>query len=84
MADEARDGRRDAPSGNGDDWLSALTPREREVLMRYVKCQNAKRVAYQLGTRPQTVKNQLSNIGHKLGVDSREGLLVYALTHMRH
>jgi len=82
MADEARGGRSDAPSGEDDDRLSALTPREREVLMLYVECQNPKCIANRLGTRPQTVKNQLARIEHKLGVNSREALLVYVLTHL--
>jgi DNA-binding NarL/FixJ family response regulator len=73
---------RDQPPGDGN-CLSMLTPRERKVLMMYVECQNAKRIAQRLGSRTQTVKNQLANIEHKLGVTSREELLVYVLSRMK-
>jgi len=82
MADESRGGCSDAASGNGDDWLSALTPREREVLKLYAECRNTKCIAQRLGTRPQTVRNQLARIEQKLGVDSREELLVCILTRL--
>ena len=54
-----------------------LTAREREVLCLYVDRRNPKEVACCLGTRTQTTKNQLATIEHKLGIDSREELLVF-------
>jgi DNA-binding CsgD family transcriptional regulator len=57
--------------------LVSLTAREREVLCLYVDRCNAKEVACCLGTRTQTAKNQLAAIEHKLGIDSREELLVF-------
>lgn len=67
-----------APPAEDDqsDRLDALTLREREVLSLYVKHSfNAKRVAKLLDTQPQTVRNQLTSIEHKLGVHSREELV---------
>jgi DNA-binding CsgD family transcriptional regulator len=60
--------------------LDKLTAREREVLNLFLKLLNDKRVARQLGTRIQTVKNQLASIEHKLGVSSRGELIALALS----
>ena len=54
-----------------------LTAREREVLCLNVDHRNPKEVACCLGTRTQTTKNQLATIERKLGIDSREELLVF-------
>jgi DNA-binding CsgD family transcriptional regulator len=52
-----------------------LTAREHEVLVLYLRIINDKKVARELGTRPQTVRNQLASIQHKLGVCSRVELI---------
>jgi DNA-binding CsgD family transcriptional regulator len=67
----------DPLSLNESERLVCLTAREREVLCLYVDHRNSKEVACCLGTRTQTIKNQLATIEHKLGVDSREDLLVF-------
>jgi DNA-binding CsgD family transcriptional regulator len=62
-------------SSDGDALLATLSAREREVLALYLKLLNPKAVASRLGTRPQTVRNQLASIEHKLGVRSTEELI---------
>jgi DNA-binding CsgD family transcriptional regulator len=59
---------------------SLLTEREHEVLVLYLRYLNAKKVARELGTKHQTVQNQLSSIEHKLGADSREHLVALTLS----
>lgn len=63
------------------DRIAWLTQGERLVLRLFLAGLNAKQVAGRLGKRPQTVKNQLAAIEHKLGVDSRDEILhfVYCL-----
>jgi DNA-binding CsgD family transcriptional regulator len=59
--------------------LATLTEREREVLRTFVVLLNDKKVALHLGTKGQTVRNQINSILHKLNVSSRLELL--ALVH---
>jgi len=68
-----------APSSIDDSLLATLTPRESEVLTLWLDGFNDKKVARCLGTKVQTVRNQLASIEHKLGARSREELV--ALTH---
>jgi DNA-binding CsgD family transcriptional regulator len=60
--------------------IAWLTAGEREVLRLYFESISAKHVALRLGKRPQTVKNQLRAIEHKLGVDSREAMLAFVFS----
>jgi DNA-binding CsgD family transcriptional regulator len=62
-----------------DGAFAPLTRREREVLQLYLELLNAKKVARRLGTRAQTVRNQLAAIEHKLGLSSREELVAFAV-----
>jgi len=63
-----------------DTLSELLTDREWEVLWRYIASPNDKRVASSLGTRPQTVRNQLNSISRKLGVQSRVELAILFVT----
>jgi DNA-binding CsgD family transcriptional regulator len=56
-----------------------LSPREKEVVRLFLEEPCDKRVAKRLGTRPQTVRNQISSIEKKLGVESREELVICLL-----
>ena len=56
-----------------------LSPREKEVVRFFLEEPCDKRVAKRLGTRPQTVRNQISSIEKKLGVESREELVICLL-----
>ena len=48
-----------------------LTPREKEIFDLLVKNQSTKEIAKTLGIRENTVRNHISNVIQKLGVDSR-------------
>jgi DNA-binding NarL/FixJ family response regulator len=63
----------------GTVW-DVLTDREWQVLWHFIASPNDKRVASSLGTRPQTVRNQLNSISHKLGVRSRVELAILFVT----
>ena len=56
-----------------------LSPREKEVVRLFLEELCDKRVARRLGTKPQTVRNQISSIEKKLGVESREELVICLL-----
>jgi DNA-binding NarL/FixJ family response regulator len=59
--------------------LDLLSPRERDVVRLFLKDPCDKKVARLLGTKPQTVRNQISSIEKKLGVASREELVICLL-----
>ena len=48
-----------------------LTPREKEIFELLVKNQSTKEIAKTLGISEKTVRNHISNVIQKLGVDSR-------------
>jgi len=57
------------------DALLTITPRERQVLTLYISLFNDKQVARRLGTRPQTVRNQIASIIRKMKVSNRIELI---------
>jgi DNA-binding NarL/FixJ family response regulator len=59
--------------------FNSLSPRERVVARLFLQELCDKKVARQLGTRPQTVRNQITSIEKKLGVESREELVLCLL-----
>ena len=75
------------PSGNGSEEtvashlelavksLRCLTPREQEVLIRFLEFLDDKRVAHSLGISACTVRNQIASIMDKLSVESRLELI---------
>ncbi len=48
-----------------------LTPREKEILNLLIKNQSTREIAQTLGISEKTVRNHISNVIQKLGVDSR-------------
>lgn len=48
-----------------------LTPREKEIFNLLVDNFSTKEIALQLGISEKTVRNHISNVIQKLGVDSR-------------
>ena len=48
-----------------------LTPREKEIFNLLIKIQSNKEIAKTLGISEKTVRNHISNVIQKLGVDSR-------------
>ena len=61
--------------------LSLLTQKEREVLSSFVELLDNKEIARTLGTKDQTVRNQLASIMRKLDLQSREELIAFILIH---
>jgi DNA-binding NarL/FixJ family response regulator len=61
--------------------LSALTPREREMLMALAAGRSNKQIARELWLTEQTVKYHLTNLYRKLGVTGRTAALNYAYEH---
>ena len=59
------------------DKLSALTPREREIVRLIVGGASNKQVASALDISERTVKGHLSNVFQKLGVTDRLKLVLY-------
>ena len=48
-----------------------LTPREKEIFNLLIKNQSTKEIAKTLGISEKTVRNHISHVIQKLGVDSR-------------
>jgi DNA-binding NarL/FixJ family response regulator len=58
-----------------------LTPRERQIVrLVAAACTNVE-IAAELGSRPQTVKNQLTEIYDKLGLRNRTALALWHIAH---
>jgi DNA-binding NarL/FixJ family response regulator len=55
--------------------MSALTPRQREVLAAYLRTGSVHATAAELGCAEQTVKNQMHSAYRALGVHSLLGAL---------
>jgi NarL family two-component system response regulator LiaR len=69
----------DAIAGNGADGpFQSLTPREHEVLVLIGHGLSNKLIARELGVAEKTVKNHVSHVLAKLGVDDRTQAALYA------
>lgn len=53
-----------------------LTPREREIFILLIDNQNTKDIATKLGISEKTVRNHISNVMQKLGVNGRASAVV--------
>lgn len=60
---------------------SNLTDREQEVVRALAKGKSNKEIALELGIREQTVKNHISHILEKLGLQDRLQVVVYVTRH---
>jgi DNA-binding NarL/FixJ family response regulator len=63
-----------------EEYLSPLSPREMEILEHVTRGMSNKEIAFKLGISHQTVKNHMTSILRKLGVDDRTQAAVYALS----
>jgi DNA-binding NarL/FixJ family response regulator len=61
--------------------VSALTGRERDILLGIARSETVKSMAHRLGLSPKTVNNQLAGLRDKLGIRDNAGLLRYAARH---
>ena len=66
-------------TGDGEETLMPLSPREMEVLAYIVQGASNKVIAVNLGISQQTVKNHMTNIFRKLGVGDRTEAAIVAL-----
>lgn len=66
-------------TGDGEETLMPLSPREMEVLVYIVQGASNKQIAANLGISQQTVKNHMTSIFRKLGVGDRTEAAIVAL-----
>ena len=59
--------------------LSRLTPREREILTLFAQGQSYAKIAEARGNQPVTIRNAIYGIQDKLGIDTKQGLAVWAV-----
>ena len=59
----------------------SLTVRERQVLIQVARGTSLTEIAREWGISAKTVRNHVSHLYEKLGVKSRTGLVLYALSH---
>ena len=70
---------------HGDLWektcrgTSALTARERELLALFAGGEPYARIAEAKGIRPVTVRNTISRVQDKLGLDTKQDLVIWAV-----
>ena len=56
-----------------------LTPREKEIFKLLIENNDTKDIAYELGISEKTVRNHISNVMQKLGVNGRASAVVELL-----
>lgn len=74
-------GRFGMPAELAEEMFAPLSPREVEILQHIARGRSNKEIAYTLGISRQTVKNHVTSILRKLGVNDRTQAAVYALRH---
>ena len=67
-----------AETGDAAD-AAGLTAREREILMSFARGLSYAKIAEERGIKPVTVRNAVYGIQHKLGVESMQGLVLWAV-----
>lgn len=67
-------------ASTGDPTHAAgLTPREREILVAFAQGMSYAAIAQARGVKPVTVRNAVYGIQRKLGVESMQGLVLWAV-----
>ena len=59
--------------------LSRLTTREREILTLFAQGLSYAKIAQALGNQPLTIRNAVYRIQDKLGIETKQGLVVWAV-----
>jgi DNA-binding NarL/FixJ family response regulator len=68
-------------TGDTGTRFAPLTPRESEILQFVARGLTNKKIGYLLGISEQTVKNHLTSLLRKIGVNDRTQAVVYAIQH---
>ena len=72
---------RDLPERAEDTPSHSLTPRERDVLRHFATRNSYAQVAEIIGNSPITVRNTVYRIQRKLGVSTKQEIVVWAVRH---
>ena len=59
--------------------LSRLTPREKEILTLFAQGRSYAKIAQVRGNQPLTIRNAIYRIQDKLGIETKQGLVVWAV-----
>ena len=70
---------RNAPKQNESPKRKGLTSREREILTQFAKGISYSAIAESRGNRPSTIRNTVYGIQNKLGFDSKQEVIVWAV-----
>lgn len=81
MVRRALESVRDAPARGDDAPADVLTAREREVLRLFAEGNSYAQVAGVIGNSPITVRNTIYRIEQKLGVTTKQEIVVWAVRH---
>lgn len=68
-----------APKQDGPPKPNKLTQREKEILVQFAKGMSYTAIAESRGNRPTTVRNTIYGIQDKLGFDSKQEVIVWAV-----
>ena len=60
-------------------YVSRLTSREREILTLFAQGQSYAKIAEARGTQPVTIRNAIYGIQDRLGIETKQGLVVWAV-----
>jgi len=81
MVRKALESVRDAPSRSDQQSPDVLTARERDVLRLFAEGNSYAEVAGIIGNSPITVRNTIYRIEQKLGVTTKQEIVVWAVRH---
>ena len=81
MVKRALESARDIPARSGHTTADALTAREQDVLKLFARGNSYAQVAGVIGNSPITVRNTIYRIEQKLGVTTKQEIVVWAVRH---
>ena len=72
-------GIRGTAQSKADTGVRRLTAREREILTLFAQGLSYAKIAETRGTQPVTIRNAIYSIQNKLGIETKQGLVVWAV-----
>ena len=72
-------GIRGTAQSNADTGVRRLTAREREILTLFAQGLSYAKIAQTRGNQPVTIRNAIYGIQNKLGIETKQGLVVWAV-----